>query len=105
MELILGLKPLTQFDRAAEPMFQSFQAKPDLHPFMGLPVNVDFQEKNPTNAWGADLSARMDFSKEDAADDFQLSEVVWHSVRGPNIPMPGPVRAAFVRAGKDGDGD
>ena len=39
---------------------------------------------------------RMDFSKEDAADDLALNEVVWRSVRGANSPMPAPRRAGFV---------
>ena len=39
----------------------------------------------------------MDFTREDAADDFKLNEVIWHSIRGPDSPMPPPVRAAFVR--------
>ena len=107
MELILGLKPMSQFDEAAQPMYGSFQAKPDLHPYKAVPVPVDFHEKNATNAWGADLSAQMNFQKEDAADDNLLNQVVWHSVRGPKVPMPAPVRAAFIRAGKgdDDDGD
>src|SRR5206468_6171636 len=29
MELILGLKPMSQYDAAATPMFNSFQAKPE----------------------------------------------------------------------------
>ena len=33
MELILGLKPLSQFDAAAAPMFNSFQPLPDLRPY------------------------------------------------------------------------
>ena len=33
MELILGLKPMSQFDAAATPMFNSFQATPDLRPY------------------------------------------------------------------------
>ncbi len=33
MELILGLKPMTQFDAAALPMYASFQGKPDLTPY------------------------------------------------------------------------
>jgi hypothetical protein len=32
MELILGLKPMSQFDAAATPMFNSFHATPDLRP-------------------------------------------------------------------------
>jgi hypothetical protein len=96
IELILGLKPMSQFDAMARPMFNSFQGKPDLRPYKALPVKVDLNERNPTNSWGAELSAKMDFSKEDAADDLVLNEVIWRSVRGPNSKMPAPVRAAFV---------
>jgi hypothetical protein len=38
----------------------------------------------------------MNFTREDAVDDLLLNEVVWRSVRGPQSPMPAPVRAAFV---------
>jgi hypothetical protein len=40
----------------------------------------------------------VDFSKEDAADDLLLNEIVWRSVRGAAAPMPPPRRAAFVFA-------
>jgi DNA-binding beta-propeller fold protein YncE len=104
MELILGLKSMSQFDLAATPMFNSFQAKPDLRPYDALAANVDLQEKNPRLAWGSDL--KMDFTREDAADDLLLNEAVWRSVRGADSAMPAPVHAAFVfvRA-TDGDGD
>ena len=96
MELILGLKPMSQFDATAMPMFKSFHGKADLRPYKALPVTVDLHERNPRTAWGADLSQRMDFTKEDAADDIVLNEVIWRSVRGPNSPMPAPTRAGFV---------
>ncbi len=96
MELILGLKPMSQFDAAALPMFNSFQTKPDLRPYKALPANVPLDEKNRKKAWGSDLSAKMDFSKEDAADDLVLNEVIWRSVRGPESRMPAPTHAAFV---------
>lgn len=106
MELILGLQPMTQFDAAATPMFNSFQAKPDLRPYKGLPANVDINERNTRAAWGSKMSQKMDFSKEDAADDILLNEVIWHSVRGADHPMPRPVRAAFIfEHAKDGDDD
>jgi len=38
----------------------------------------------------------MDFSKEDAADDLLLNEVIWRAVRGDDSPMPPPTRAGFV---------
>jgi hypothetical protein len=47
----------------------------------------------------------MDFSKEDAADDFLLNEAVWRSVRGTKNHMPAPVHAAFVRSRPPDDDD
>lgn len=106
MELILGLKPMSQFDAAALPMHASFQAKPDLRPYTARPANVDLNARNLQTAWGARESQNMDFSKEDAADDLLLNEVVWRSVKGAHSPMPAPRRAAFVFAGgEDGDED
>ena len=104
MELILGLKPMSQFDALAMPMYNSFTDRPDFSPYRALPANVDLNERNLKTAWGADLSRKMDFTKEDAADDLLLNEVVWRSVRGADHPMPAPKRAAFVR-GRGGDGD
>ena len=107
MELILGLKPMSQFDAAALPMFRSFQSKPDLTPYATRPVTVDLTEKNGRTAWGADKARLMDFTKEDAADDLLLNEMIWRSIKGADQPMPAPTRAAFVFAtpGKDADGD
>ena len=104
MELILGLQPMSQFDAAATPMFNSFQPTPDLRPYQALPANVDLEARNSAHAWGGKI--KMNFAREDAVDDLLLNEVVWRSVRGPDSPMPAPVRAAFVfehRGEKDQD--
>jgi len=103
MELILGLKPMSQFDAAATPMFNSFQAAPDLQPYDALPANVDLEERNSAHAWGGQL--KMNFAREDAADDLLLNEAVWRSVRGAGNPMPAPVRAGFVFAQPKGADD
>ena len=95
IELILGLKPMTQFDAAAQPMYGSFQAKADLTPYEHLPANVDLNAKNTVASWGAAESGKMDFHEADAADDRQLNEIIWRSVRGSERPMPPPVHAAF----------
>ncbi len=94
MELILGLKPMSQYDAAATPMFNSFQSAPDLSPYHAVPSNVDLNERNKEDAWGGNL--KLNFAREDAVDDLLLSEIVWRSVRGADSPMPAPVRAAFV---------
>jgi hypothetical protein len=103
IELILGLQPMSQFDAAATPMFNAFRPQPGLQPYQALPANVDVNERNIRTAWGGKASGKMDFSKEDAADDLLLNEIVWRSVRGANNPMPAPTRAAFVFTTAKGD--
>jgi DNA-binding beta-propeller fold protein YncE len=106
MELILGLQPMSQFDAAARPMWTSFGDRADLAPFKARPAQVDLDERNGKLAWGERESRRMDFSGPDKADDIQLNEIVWRSVRGPSSPMPAPRRAAFYKAhAKDDDDD
>ncbi|HZR20941.1 MAG TPA: beta-propeller fold lactonase family protein [Verrucomicrobiae bacterium] len=94
MELILGLKPMSQFDAAARPMYNAFQSVADLKPYQCKPANENLDALNSKHAWGGRI--KMNFTREDAVDDLLLNEVVWRSVRGPNNPMPAPVRAAFV---------
>jgi hypothetical protein len=96
MELVLGLKPMSQFDAAARPMFNTFQATADLRPFQAIAPQVDLEALNERHAWGGSL--KMNFAQEDAADDLLLNEVVWRSVRGLDSPVPAPVRAGFVFA-------
>jgi DNA-binding beta-propeller fold protein YncE len=105
MELILGLEPMSQFDAAARPMYHSFRAEPDLSPYENRPAQIDLDEVNLATAWGADLSNRLDLSKEDAADDLLFNEIIWRSVKGPDSPMPAPVRSAFVLADYEEDED
>jgi YVTN family beta-propeller protein len=103
MELILGLKPMTQFDAAAQPMYAPFQAAADLTPFRHLPAGVSLEERNGADAWGAADSARMDFREADSADEQRLNEIIWRSVRGADHPIPPPVRAAFFTPHADRD--
>lgn len=103
MELILGMKPMTQFDAAATPMFNSFAAKPDLRPYEALPPNVDLKATNDTAAWGSKI--KFNYAKEDQADDLLLNEMIWRSVRGAKHPMPAPVRAGFVMVNATPDDD
>ncbi len=105
MELILGLKPMSQFDAAAAPMSASFTHLPNFEPYDAVRPAVRLDEVNGKLAWGAETSRRMDFTKEDAADDILLNEVIWRSIKGADSPMPAPKRAAFFRARPAGDDD
>jgi hypothetical protein len=99
------MKPMTQFDAAALPMFASFSPTPDLRPYQAVTPSARLDETNLASAWGAEASSKMDLTREDAADDLQLNEVIWRSVRGRDAAMPAPVRAGFVLQAKDDDDD
>ncbi|HEY5311783.1 MAG TPA: alkaline phosphatase family protein, partial [Pirellulales bacterium] len=96
MELILGLPPLSQFDAAARPMFAAFSDKPDLTPYRHEPARIDLDAKNSRLAYGAERSSRMDFAEYDKIDDFELNEILWRSIKGPDAPIPPAVRRAIA---------
>jgi YVTN family beta-propeller protein len=96
MELILGLPPLSQYDAAARPMFASFADRADLAPYVHEAPRVSLDAKNSALAYGADRSNRMDFSAYDKVDDFELNEILWHAVMGPDAPRPPAVRRAIA---------
>ncbi|AMV37291.1 bifunctional YncE family protein/alkaline phosphatase family protein [Planctomyces sp. SH-PL62] len=96
MELILGLPPLSQFDAAARPMFESFTDVADLTPYDHLPARIDLEARNSPLAYGAERSSKMDFSEYDRIDDFELNEILWHAVKGADAPQPPAVRRAIA---------
>ncbi|MFO0805242.1 MAG: alkaline phosphatase family protein [Gemmataceae bacterium] len=95
MELILGLKPMSQFDAAARPMYRSFTSQANLAPYAHEVPKWNLREVNKPGAVGAALSAKFNLAKEDQADDLLFNEVIWKSVKGAGSRMPPPVRAAF----------
>jgi hypothetical protein len=96
MELILGLEPMTQFDAAARPMFESFTAQADFSPYVHRPARVDLNARNTRSSPMAEVSMRLDLEIEDRADDLLFNQIIWKAVKGADAMMPPPVRAAFV---------
>ena len=97
MELILGLPPMSTYDAAATPLFNAFQSTPDLTTYRRSTPNVALDEKNPVNAIGASASQAMNWSDADLTPEVPLNEIIWHSIKGPDVPMPPPRRSVFVR--------
>jgi Phosphoesterase family/Lactonase, 7-bladed beta-propeller len=97
MELILNLKPMSQYDAAARPMYRSFSATADLSAYSHELPKTDLKAVNVAGVFGAEWSQRANLDKEDQADDLLLNEVIWKAVKGRNSRMPPPVRAAFFR--------
>jgi YVTN family beta-propeller protein len=105
IELVLGLPPMSQYDAAATPLYNAFQTSPDPRPFAALGNRVPLDERNPSSAYGAAISATMDLSLPDRVPDLLMNEIIWRSIRGADSPMPPPRRSAFVRPIEQDDRD
>ena len=92
IELILGLPTMSIFDLIATDMRASFTEQADLTPFAAVSAQ-DLFEMNPAPAAlsvparsGALASARMDWTRPDAAPTEKLNRILWGSVRGWSQP-------------------
>lgn len=105
IELILGLPPMSQYDAAATPMWRCFSNAPNLTAFQARPISVDLNLKNVAiNEWQR-RSEKFNLTREDAVPDLEFNIVLWHGIKGDNIPFPAPRRAAFVKLNDKEDDD
>ncbi len=88
MEMILGLRPMTQFDAAARPMSAAFQSAADPTPYEAEKPRVPLDERNPVHSATAERSSRLDFSEEDRIDADELNDILWLAVKGVHAPPP-----------------
>jgi YVTN family beta-propeller protein len=91
IELLLGLPPMSQYDAAATPMYESFGTEANLTPFNLMQPQIDLNVKNTEKSYGARLSSKMNFKEWDEAPMGQLNEILWKSIKGADSPMPSPV--------------
>lgn len=81
IELILGLQPLTIYDETARPMYDAFSTRiVNAGPFNAMRPAGDLDALNTKAAYGAAISAKLDFSHPDAADPAVLNEIIAHAV-------------------------
>jgi len=93
IELILGLRPMTQFDAAARPMASAFQKTPDAVPYAAEKPRVSLTDTNPANTRAAKMAEGMRFDEADENDDDDLNAALWLAIKGTNPPAP--VRSYF----------
>jgi hypothetical protein len=91
MELLLGLPPMSQYDAAAAPMYESFGTSADLSGYSVIQPQIDIMVKNTHKSYGAEESKRMDVKELDEAPMGQLNEILWKSIKGADSNMPPPV--------------
>lgn len=119
MELLLGLPPMNSYDATSEPM-TFFDASPSNDaPFVAtLPDAKILAEKNatatPAEAPSPETrrmireSDEMNFAIADKAPADRLTQIIWYSVRGPDVPQPPTPHGLTVDglpAAKDDDDD
>ena len=105
IELILGLPPMSQYDAAAMPLYQCFNDKPDLSPYVVIPAKVDLEKRNIADNESSRRSQNFNLAKEDAVPDLELNEVIWKYVKGEKAELPAPKRSAFVILEQKKDAD
>ncbi|MEW5978570.1 MAG: alkaline phosphatase family protein [Acidobacteriota bacterium] len=110
IELILGLEPLTIFDRIANDMRNSFSNTADFAPYTAVIPKQDLFERNPevealrgSARKAAIASARMRWDVPDAVPSDELNRILWHSVKGWDIPFPGVRQSVFAPMSVDED--
>ena len=105
IELILGMPPMTQYDAAATPMWRCFANIADKTPFNSLPSNINLNDVNPKKNRLAAMAKGLDFTAVDRVPDNIMNTMLWKAIKGENAKVPAPVRAAFVKTVKKGNGD
>lgn len=112
IELILGLPNLSLFDLIATEMRNSFTDTPDYTPYQSVQPEQDLLAVNPPLSAlsgpareAAEASQRMRFDIPDAAPTDRLNRILWHDVRGWDVPYPGVRQAAFAPLSHDIDDD
>lgn len=95
MELILGLDPVNQLTLAANPMTACFSDSPDLKPYTVKPNIIPLDEMNPPVAATRGLqrhyakeSMKMPLDDIDEVNEELFNRVLWHSVKGYDVPYP-----------------
>ena len=79
MELILGLPPLSTYDAMAVSLRDAFTSKPNLAPYTVISPRVSLAELNRATAYGAALSAKLNFSRPDAIAGDTMLRILAHN--------------------------
>jgi DNA-binding beta-propeller fold protein YncE len=90
MEYLIGLPPMNLFDSHAPLLSPLFSGPGTQLPYQADDRNLRsglIYERNEKKSPGAKESARMDFSRPDAADPTKLNAILWQDAKG-SVAMP-----------------
>jgi DNA-binding beta-propeller fold protein YncE len=105
IETLLGLPPMNQNDAYAPVMAPLFSGAGNQPPFAADWSNREnglIYQMNPAKGQGAGESAKMDFSRPDAANPAVLNAILWRDRKG-DKPMPAASHTVFSGKPKPDD--
>lgn len=105
IELILGLPPMTQFDAAAMPMYTLFADRPTVTPYDALTPAQPLDEMNAHAAYGQRESMAMNWDEVDTQPWPVLNRILWHSIKGEDVPYPEVRQTRYTLAVRGDDDD
>ncbi|HET9096676.1 MAG TPA: beta-propeller fold lactonase family protein [Candidatus Baltobacteraceae bacterium] len=80
IELLLGLRPLSIYDETARPMYDAFATHAvNAAPFNAVRPRGNLNAMNTKAAYGAAISAKLDFTRPDAADARVMNDILAHA--------------------------
>jgi hypothetical protein len=90
MELLLGLKPLNQYDASAPPIDIFSKQAENAEPYDAiLPAKQIIAEFNEADAYRSGDSARLiRTDREDSRADVELNDILWGAMKGAKTPRP-----------------
>jgi YVTN family beta-propeller protein len=97
MEIILGMRPMTTYDAGARPMFSVFNSTATAGTYTLEKPRTPLDQRNPAKSPTAARSLKMNFKEADDVDEDELNRILWAAIKGPDAPMPSPVRSRFAR--------
>lgn len=82
IELLLGIQPLSIYDETAQPLYGAFSTRAvNASAFTALTPSIHLNETNKKTAYGAAVSAKLDFSHPDAVNPALLNDIIAHAAR------------------------
>ncbi len=87
IELILGIRPLTQYDAAAQPMLGAFTDEVQPLRYIATVPRQPLTTANTLRTPGAAESLRLHFEQADEVPPGVLSRILWRAVKGA-APLP-----------------
>lgn len=79
MELILGMKPLSNYDATARPLYAAFTTTAHLEPFDAIAPKIDVNARNAATAYASRLSATLDLTRPDAVSPDVMLDILAHN--------------------------